>query len=77
MDRKDDKLHNRFIKEPLRVYVEKDGALTDEIFKDGLTVDLEPMLDEYYRERGWTNNGIPTGEKLRELGLDDLVEDIP
>ena len=30
-------------------------------------------LDDYYEVRGWTKNGIPTPEKLKELGLDDLV----
>jgi aldehyde:ferredoxin oxidoreductase len=35
------------------------------------------MLDEYYKERGWTNRGIPTEDKLRELELDFLVRDLP
>jgi aldehyde:ferredoxin oxidoreductase len=30
---------------------------------------LDEMLDEYYQEQGWTNDGIPTEEKLKELGL--------
>jgi aldehyde:ferredoxin oxidoreductase len=30
-------------------------------------------LDDYYSIRGWTKNGIPTPEKLKELGLDNLV----
>ncbi len=30
-------------------------------------------LDDYYSIRGWTKEGIPTPEKLKELGLDDLV----
>jgi aldehyde:ferredoxin oxidoreductase len=30
-------------------------------------------LDDYYEVRGWTKEGIPTVEKLRELGLDDLL----
>jgi len=30
-------------------------------------------LDDYYEVRGWTKEGIPTVEKLKELGLDDLV----
>lgn len=28
------------------------------------------MLNEYYRHRGWDEEGIPTAEKLRELGLE-------
>lgn len=27
---------------------------------------------EYYREMGWDENGVPTGERLRELGIDSL-----
>ena len=38
----------------------------------GVTVDLDAMLDPYYRERGWTAEGVPTAEKLAELGLDAL-----
>jgi len=30
-------------------------------------------LDDYYAVRGWTEEGIPTIEKLKELGLDDLI----
>jgi aldehyde:ferredoxin oxidoreductase len=37
---------------------------------------LDTFLDEYYRLRGWTSSGIPTKEKLLELGLDDVVEDM-
>ena len=41
----------------------------------GQVIDLEPMLDEYYRLRGWDPiTGWPTPEKLRELGLEDAVE---
>jgi aldehyde:ferredoxin oxidoreductase len=35
----------------------------------GQVVDLEPMLDEYYRIMGWTANGVPTPERLKELGI--------
>jgi aldehyde:ferredoxin oxidoreductase len=30
-------------------------------------------LDDYYHVRGWTKNGVPTPEKLKELGLEDLI----
>lgn len=33
---------------------------------------LEPMLKEYYRTRGWDENGVPTQKKLQELGLAEL-----
>jgi aldehyde:ferredoxin oxidoreductase len=31
--------------------------------------DVQKLLDMYYQQRGWDQNGIPTPEKLRELGL--------
>jgi len=34
------------------------------------------LLDEYYQFRGWNKNGIPTPEKLKELGLDEVIKDI-
>jgi aldehyde:ferredoxin oxidoreductase len=27
------------------------------------------MLPQFYRLRGWDENGVPTGAKLAELGL--------
>lgn len=35
---------------------------------------LEPMLNEYYRARGWDENGVPKPQKLADLGLTNLVE---
>ncbi|MHB1419920.1 MAG: aldehyde ferredoxin oxidoreductase family protein [Bacillota bacterium] len=35
----------------------------------GKVVSLEEMLEEYYRFRGWDQQGVPTPEKLRGLGL--------
>ena len=37
---------------------------------------LEPMLDEYYRGRGWTLEGVPRPQKLAELGLAELAEGV-
>jgi len=37
----------------------------------GQVVDLQPMLDEYYQIMGWTNNGVPTPERLKALGISD------
>ncbi|MGE5576120.1 MAG: aldehyde ferredoxin oxidoreductase C-terminal domain-containing protein [Syntrophothermus sp.] len=31
---------------------------------------LDRLLDEYYKLRGWDKDGLPTREKLHELGLD-------
>jgi len=33
------------------------------------------LLDEYYKMKGWNNEGIPTKESLHELGLDYVSED--
>jgi len=41
----------------------------------GWVVHLEPMLQEYYRGRGWDQNGVPTQEKLFELEIADLLEE--
>ncbi|RLB02881.1 MAG: hypothetical protein DRG55_01705, partial [Deltaproteobacteria bacterium] len=39
--------------------------------------DLGSMLDDYYELRGWdVTSGIPREEKLRELGLDFVIEDL-
>jgi aldehyde:ferredoxin oxidoreductase len=35
--------------------------------------ELDMMLDDYYEARGWTRDGIPTPEKLKALGMDDLI----
>ncbi len=59
--RQDDTLPKRFLEEPLP---EGSGPST------GSVLELEPMLDEYYRARGWdVETGLPTEEKLEELGL--------
>jgi aldehyde:ferredoxin oxidoreductase len=56
--RKDDSLPDRIVKDPLT-----DGP------SRGMVCQLSDMLDEYYRLRGWTQDGIPSTEKLNELGL--------
>jgi len=39
--------------------------------------DVHEILDEYYDERGWElDRGIPTKEKLTELGITDIAEDL-
>ena len=54
----DDNLPKRLLEEP---HTEGPSA--------GVTVDLDAMLPVYYRERGWDEEGVPTEEKLAELGL--------
>src|SRR5512136_2112772 len=50
--------------------------LPDEGPAKGVVVSEEEFqigLDDYYAVRGWTPDGIPTAEKLAELGLGDLT----
>ncbi|MEM2885030.1 MAG: aldehyde ferredoxin oxidoreductase family protein [Thermoproteota archaeon] len=56
--RKDDTLPRRFLEEPF-----KEGSAK------GQVVELERMLDEYYRFRGWDQDGRPTPRKLAQLGI--------
>lgn len=56
--RDDDTLPDRLLTEPLR-----EGA------PKGLVWRREPLLSQYYKARGWDEAGMPTGEKLAELGL--------
>jgi len=60
--REDDTLPKRFLEQPLP---EGSGPSA------GSVLELEPMLDEYYRARGWDGEtGLPTREKLAELDLE-------
>ena len=65
--RKDDTLPSRFLTEPL----EKAGPATGETVRK-----LDVLLDEYYAAMGYTQQGIPTVKRLRELGLKDVGEEI-
>ncbi|WP_312832562.1 aldehyde ferredoxin oxidoreductase family protein [Sedimentibacter saalensis] len=38
---------------------------------------FEKMLDDYYKLRGWDENGIPTAKTLEELGLEDYIPMLP
>ena len=55
---KDDQLPRRFLTEPI-----PDGDSKGALFE------IEPMLEEYYEERGWTQCGIPQKTTLRRLNL--------
>lgn len=61
--RKEDKLPGRFHKELLKVGPPKDLAYTKEAF--------DAAMDEYYSFRGWDEQGRPTVEKLKSLGIED------
>jgi aldehyde:ferredoxin oxidoreductase len=57
----DDTLPPRLLEEPVA-----DGP------SQGWVSHLAPMLTEYYRARGWDEQGVPTQKKLEELELADL-----
>ncbi|MEX2706845.1 MAG: aldehyde ferredoxin oxidoreductase family protein [Candidatus Freyrarchaeum guaymaensis] len=42
----------------------------------GQVVNLGEMLPKYYELCGWDQNGVPTREKLEELGLDFVVREL-
>ena len=56
-----DTLPARFLKEPL-----KEGP------SSGRVVNLEKLRGDYYQTRGWDEEGVPTSDKLEDLGLEYL-----
>ncbi len=42
----------------------------------GKIPDMEVMIEEFYRESGWTPEGRPSRETLESLGLDDVARDL-
>ncbi len=57
-DKDDDTLPERLLKEPM-----PEGPNKGTVHK------LGELLPEYYKIRGWDENGVPTEEKKKELGL--------
>jgi len=39
----------------------------------GIDLNKKGMLEEYYAYRGLSDEGLPTAERLQELGLDDVA----
>lgn len=39
--------------------------------------EFDKMLNDYYKLRGWDENGIPTKETLEKLGLEDYIPLLP
>lgn len=64
--RADDNLPERLMTEPIKA-----GASKGQLISRS---DLDFMLDEYYKARGWDSNGVPTREKLGELNLEYASE---
>jgi aldehyde:ferredoxin oxidoreductase len=54
----DDRLPKRLLEEPATAGPGK-----------GKVPDMDTMLDYYYMQRGWDEDGVPTPQKLAELGL--------
>jgi aldehyde:ferredoxin oxidoreductase len=60
LGRADDTLPDRFTREPLT-----EGPAEGQVNR------LDEMLPEYYRLRGWDEDGHPTAETLYGLGLEE------
>jgi aldehyde:ferredoxin oxidoreductase len=65
--RRDDTLPERMLTEPLA----NAGPATGEVVRN-----LDGLLDEYYRSLGYSQDGIPTCEKLEALGLGYVMDSI-
>jgi aldehyde:ferredoxin oxidoreductase len=69
IDRHADRLPDRLMQDPLPTGPAKNMFIELD--------EMEKMKDAYYQYRGWdSTNGYPTSQKLVELGLEDLVQDI-
>jgi aldehyde:ferredoxin oxidoreductase len=66
LGRKDDHLPYKVMHMPIPDEGPSKGAFVTQ-------EELDMMLDDYYEVRGWTRDGIPTPEKLKALGMDDLI----
>jgi len=67
--RKDDKLPESWFEKPRFMDYTRKVEITKEI--------ANKFLDDYYKERGWdVKKGIPTREKLLDLGLKNVAEDL-
>ncbi|MFC6716818.1 aldehyde ferredoxin oxidoreductase family protein [Natrialbaceae archaeon GCM10025810] len=64
--RSDDRLPER-LTEPLEGGPNDGGRIDPDAF--------DAMLDRYYERRGWDENGVPTAETIRGLGLESLTPD--
>jgi aldehyde:ferredoxin oxidoreductase len=66
LGRKDDTLPWKVMHDPIPDEGPAKGAFVTQ-------AELDLLLDDYYESRGWTKQGVPTVEKLKELGMDDLI----
>jgi len=63
LTRADDNVPPRIMNDPIPSGVSKGSRVTKE--------DLDILLDGYYEARGWTQEGVPKAEKLKDLGLSE------
>ncbi len=66
LDRKDDTLPWKVMNMPIPDEGPVKGAVVTK-------KELDLLLDDYYTSRGWTLEGVPTAETLKELGMEDLT----
>jgi aldehyde:ferredoxin oxidoreductase len=66
LTRKDDTLPWKVMHEPIPDEGPSKGAMVTQ-------EELDLLLDDYYESRGWTREGVPTLEKLKELGMEELA----
>ena len=68
LGRKDDTLPKRMLTEPLHV----EGAPGE----GQIVTQQDEFLDNYYKLRGWTKDGVPTAKKLNDMGLGFAAKDL-
>ncbi|MEM3699986.1 MAG: aldehyde ferredoxin oxidoreductase family protein [Candidatus Bathyarchaeia archaeon] len=66
LGRKDDTLPYKVMHQPIPDEGPSKGAYVSQ-------EELDLLLDDYYMARGWNREGIPTIEKLKGLGMEDLI----
>ncbi len=66
--RKEDTLPQRMFREPLL----NAGEATGQMIRK-----MDTLLDEYYEAFGYNKEGIPTSQRITELGLKKFLEDHP
>jgi aldehyde:ferredoxin oxidoreductase len=66
LGRKDDTLPYMVMHNP----IPDEGPSKGAVFTQA---ELDLLLDDYYEARGWTKEGIPTEQKLKELGMEDVI----
>ncbi len=63
--RADDDLPVRFVEE----------RVTDPGPTQGMTVDIQRLVTDFYDAMGWDERGYPTSEKVKELGLEAFAQE--